>query len=63
MICLNVIFLNGLLLPFTNVKSQIDQLQNISLGKKNQRTLVSKFAILGQNWFKISAGKNLLYCL
>ena len=46
-------FVNIFLLPFIKVESQIDWLQKDSLGKSNERTLVSEFAILAQKWSKI----------
>ena len=44
------IFLGVLLLTFTKVQVQIDQLQKDFLDKSNEITLVLKFAILAQKW-------------
>ena len=44
--CMYLIFSDVFLLPFQKVKSQINQLQNESLGKSNENTLFSEFAIL-----------------
>ena len=49
--------MNVLILPFTKVESQIDQLQNDSSGKNNKRTLLLQFAILAEKWSKIAAQK------
>ena len=43
-------FLNVSLLPSTKVKCRIDQFQKDSLVESCERTLVSEFAILSQNW-------------
>ena len=43
-----LIFVNVLLLPFTNVKSQNNQFPKKSLGKSNERILVSEFAMFAQ---------------
>ena len=50
-------FLNVLLLPFTNFKSQINQSQKDALGKRNERTMISDLEILAQKWLKIARGK------
>ena len=46
--------LTSLLLPFTKVESQINQLQKDSLGEIYERTLVSDLAILAPKWLKIA---------
>ena len=43
-----LILLNILLLQFTKVESQFNQLQKDSLGKSNEITLVYEFSILAQ---------------
>ena len=43
-------FVQHLITPIYNGKSQINQLQRNSLGKSNDRTLVSEFAIFTQKW-------------
>ena len=48
-------FLYVLLIPFTKVKIQIDQLQKDSLGKSYEITLISESAILSQKWSIIAA--------
>ena len=50
----SVIILNVLLLPFTKVESQIDQLQKDFLVKSNETTLVSEFAIKAQKRLQIA---------
>ena len=52
-----VFFLNVLLLPFTNFKSQINQSQKDALGKGNERTMISDLEILAQKWLKIARRK------
>ena len=47
-------FKNVLLLPFTQVKSQIDQLEKGSLRESCKRTAVSDYAILAQKWLEIA---------
>ena len=55
LICFNILFL-----PFTQVKSQIDQLQIDSLGKSYARTLDSETINLAPIWSKICARKRKL---
>ena len=55
-----LIFVNVLILQFTKVESQIDQLQQMTLGKRNERTLVSEFAIYAQKWLKMAAQKQIV---
>ena len=47
-------FKNVLLLPFTQIKSQIDQLKKGSLRESYKRTVVSDYAILAQTWLEIA---------
>ena len=50
-------FFKVLLLQFTKVKSQIDQLQKDSVGKSYEKTLLSDFDILASKLSKIAAQK------
>ena len=48
--------LDFLLLPFTKVKSQPNQLQK-KTGKRNEKISLSEFVVLVQKWAKITAQK------
>ena len=54
--------LNVLFLPFTKVKTQIEWLQKDSLGKSNDKTLVSECPILAQKWLKIAVQVFATHC-
>ena len=48
-------FLNALLLLYTNILGQNDNLQKDFLHKSNEIEVVSEFAILAQKWSTIAA--------
>ena len=54
-VCHFLHFLYVLLIPFTKVQRQNNQLQKYSLGESNQRSLVSDLIILAHKWSKSAA--------